>query len=213
MRPHPRLAAYKKAKHIKAFSKSLQQIESDLQKLGTMDYDVEVASYSSSKSLLRRFFDPGYGDLEEALTIWTRVHGCPVEIAVPMGKAKVALPFMMQVILPVPMTGRAEYRRGTFGSKWHVEPEDKSRVADLKQTLPKVKMKQVQTSRQVPVQVTYDVKVGYTLEPTRDGRTEWVIHGGYEGGLLTGGNRPQVLKYLELIPAVEAMLSKWNQGR
>ena len=210
---HPKLTEFRKAKHIKAFSKTLKHIEGDLKKLGSMDFDATIATYGSSKSLLRRFLDPGYGDLEEELLISTQIHGCSAEIAVPMGKAGFAPPFMIQVILPVPIAGRAEYRRGTFGNKWHLEPENKSRIADLKRTLPKVKMKQSQISQKLPVQLAWDIKVGYFLGPTEDGKTEWVIHAGYEGGILTGGNRPRVIKYLEVIPNIEAMLRKWNEGQ
>jgi hypothetical protein len=123
----------------------------------------------------------------------------------------VAPPFMLQVILPVPMTGSAAYRRGTLRTRWDVEPEDKSRIADLKRTMPKVKMKQTQTSNREAVQVTWKVETGHLLEPTEDGRTAWILESGYEGGVLTGGNRPQVRKYLEVIPAVEAMLRKWSE--
>ena len=210
---HPKLTEFRKAKHIKAFSKTLKHIESDLKKLGSMDFDAKIATCGSSKSLWQRFFAPGYGDLEEELIISTRVQGCSAEIAVPMGKAGFAPPYMIQVILPVPINGRAEYRRGILGSKWHLEPEDKSHIADLKRALPKVKMKQSQISRKLPVQVEYNIKRGYFLGPTEDGKTEWVIHAGYEGGILTGGNRPRVIKYLELIPAVEAILRKWNEGQ
>ncbi len=213
MRPHPKLVAFKNAKYIKAFSKTLKGIESDLNKLGATDLEAYITAFDSPKSLVRRFFDPGYGDLEEVLTVVTRVHGCPVEIGVPMGKTGVAPPFVLHVVLPVPITGLAEYRRGTLHSKWHLEPENKSRIADLKRTLPKVRMQQTQTSRSAPVQVVWKVEAGQILGPTGDGRTEWIVQSGYEGGLLTGGNRPMVGKYLEAIPAVEGMLRKWAEAR
>jgi hypothetical protein len=202
MRLHPELTEFKKAKHIKAFNKILKKMEKDLKKLGSPAFDATITAAGSPRSLLRRFFDPGYGDLEEVLTVLTQVYQCPVEIAVPMGKAGIALPFMMHIILPVPIRGRAEYRRGRFRSKWHLAPEDKGRIADLKRTLPKVKVKQNQISKKVPVQVEWKVEVPYFLGPTGDGRTEWIVHAGYEGGMLTGGNRPPVVKYLKAIPAV-----------
>ena len=139
---HPKLSEFKKAKHIKAFNKTLKHIESDLKKFESTDFNVTLNTYSSKKSLLKRFFDAGYGDLEEELIISTEVHGCPTEITVPIGKEGFAPPYMIQIILPVSISGQAEYRRGVLGSKWHFEPEDKSRIADLKRTIPKVKMKQ-----------------------------------------------------------------------
>jgi hypothetical protein len=128
-----------------------------------------------------------------------------------MGAAGLPPPFMMEVILPVPMTGMAAYLRGTLRNRWHVEPEDKSRIADLKRTLPKVKMKQTQTSSREAVQAIWKIEAGHVLEPTEDGRSAWRVESAYEGGALTGGNRPQVRKYLEVIPAVEAMLRKWSE--
>ena len=211
MRLHPKLVGFEHAKHIKRFNKILKQIESDLKKLGVTDFDAEIAASGRSRSLAQRFFGLGQGDFEELMTVLMQAHGCPVEIAVPMGAAGVAPPFMLQVILPVPMTGSAEYRRGTLRTRWHVEPEDKSRVADLKRTLPKVKMKQTQTSHREAVEVVWKVPIGHLLEPTGEGRTAWILMSAYEGGALTGGNRPQVGKYLEVIPAVEAMLRKWSE--
>jgi hypothetical protein len=112
---HPKLTEFRKAKHVRAFRKTLKHVESDLKKLGATNFDAKIAAYGSSKSLLGRFLDPGYGDLEEELIVSTQVHGCSAEITVPMGKAGFAPPYMIQIILPVPIIGRAEYRRGTFG--------------------------------------------------------------------------------------------------
>lgn len=207
---HPKLKEYKKSKHCKTFSKTLKHIEKDLAKLNSTDFDAEILPVESPKSLLRRFWDPGYGDAEEVLAISTEIDDCPVEIFVPMGKAGIAPPYIIGVTLPVPMTGRAEYRRGVLGGKWHLEPKDKARAKDLKRTLPSVKMKQHQTSRKLPVGVDYTIKVAYSLEPTEDGQTEWMTHSGYEGSALTGGSRPRVIKYLEAIPEVLALLQKWN---
>lgn len=211
MRLHPKLVGFEHAKHIKRFNKTLKGIEKDLEKLGVTDFQAQIGASGFSRSLAQRYFGLGLGELEETMVILAQVHGCPVQIGVSMGTGGLALPLVMEVILPVPTTGSAAYRRGTLRTRWHVEPEDKSRVADLKRTIPKVNMKQTQTSSREAVQAVWPIEAGHVLEPTEDGRTAWTIRSGYEGSILTGGNRPQVGKYLEVIPAVEAMLRKWSE--
>jgi hypothetical protein len=204
---HPKLMGFSKVKHIKAFSKYLKGIEKDLEKLGCIDFDVDIASFGSSRSFLGKLFrGPDYEEPEEVLVVSAKVHGCPVEILVPIAEKGVTMPFSIWIELPVPMTGRAEYRGGTLRNKWHCEPKDKRRIADLKRSLPKVEMTHV-CSR---IGLMYHIKIGYWLEPTADGKTEWTILSGYHGGMLTGGYRPRIQKYLEVIPTVEALLRKWN---
>jgi len=132
---------------------------------------------------------------------------------VPIAEKGVTMPYSICVELPVPMTGRAEYRRGTLGNKWHCEPKNKRLIADLKRSLPKVEMKHQHQVQRLAVTYVYKPDVGYCLEPTADGKTEWTIHSGYHGGMLTGGYRPRIHKYLEVIPTVEALLRKWKHGQ
>jgi hypothetical protein len=73
-------------------------------------------------------------------------------------------------------------------------------------------MKQVQQSAKLPVQVDFDVPVGYSLRPTEDGKTEWTVHAGYEGSAMPGRRRPMVGKYLKAVPDVKAMLNRWDAG-
>jgi len=211
---HPKLRGFSRVKHIKAFSKYLKGIEKDLEKLGCIDFDVEIVPFGSSRSFLGKLFlGPDYEKPEEVLAVLAEVHGCPVAILVPIAEKGVTMPYSICVELPVPMTGRAEYRRGTLGNKWHCELKNKRLIADLKRSLPKVEMKHQHQVQRLAVTYVYKPDVGYCLEPTADGKTEWTIHSGYHGGMLTGGYRPRIHKYLEVIPTVEALLRKWKHGQ
>jgi hypothetical protein len=213
---HPKLRGFSRVKHIKVLSKYLKGIEKDLEKLGCTDFDVEIIPFGPSRSFLGKLFlGPNYKKPGTILGVSAEVHGCPVAILVPIAERGVTMPYAIRVELPVPMTGRAEYIRGTFGNKWHCEPKNRRLIADLKRSLPKVEMKhqhQVQglavTYEYQPVTYEYQLNIGYCLEPTADGKTEWIIHSAYRGGMLTGGYRPRIHKYLEVIPAVEALLRK-----
>lgn len=211
---HPKLTGFSKVKHIKAFSKYLKGIEKDLEKLGCIDFDVDIVSFGSSRSFLGKLFrGPDYEEPEEVLVVSAEVHGCPVEILVPIAEKGVTMPYSICIELPVPMTGRAEYRRGTLRNKWHCEPKNKRLIADLKRSLPKVEMKHQHQVQKGVVTYVYEIKVGYCLEPTADGRTEWTILSGYQWGLLIGGYRPRIERYLKVIPTVEALLRQWNDGQ
>jgi hypothetical protein len=202
------------AKHARAFRKILKGIEKDLQRLGAHGLFVSVSGVTQPgrgwlSSLLR---GPGYGETEEVMVVSTELHGCDIEVAVPMGREGFAPPYSIRVLIPVPMTGTAELRKGVVGKRWHLDRDDKARVADLKRTLPSVKMKQTQVGTKLPVQVDFTVPVGYSLRPTGDGNTEWTVHAGYEGSRVAGRERPWVGKYLKAIPDVEAMLRRWAEG-
>lgn len=212
MAVHPKLRGFSRVKHIKVFSKYLKGIEKDLEKLGCTDFDVEIIPFGSSRSFLGKLFlGPDYKKPENVLGVSAEVHGCPVAILVPIAEKGVTMPYSICVELPVPMTGRAEYRRGTFGNKWHCEPKNKRLIADLKRSLPKVEMKHQHQVQRLAVTYEYKLNIGYCLEPTAEGKTEWTIHSAYRGGMLTGGYRPRIYKYLEVIPAVEALLRKHGQ--
>src|SRR5690242_18626070 len=170
MAVHPKLIPFSKNKNISAFNKYLQGIQKDLEKLGGIDFDVEVISSGSSKwSLFRRIIGLGFSESEEVLLVRAEVYGCPVEIELYMSERRTAMPYFIIVELPVPMSGRAEYRRGTFGSNWYFEPKNKSRIAGLKRSLPKVKM--IQDNAINSKGIYYKIERGHLLEPTENGKT------------------------------------------
>ena len=195
----------------KARKKALKAIRSDLTKLGCVPSDVQVTSAKGvGRRLLSFLSGPGFGDTEEVLWVSAEVHDCRAEIAVPIAKWGFTPPYLIDVHLPVPIDGRAEYRRGALGKRWHCEPRDKAHLADLKKTVPKARMNENQVSKKVPVQCVYRVEVGHTLESAEDGGTSWTINTAYEGGFLSGRHRPRVGKYLSAIPAVRGMLERWS---
>ena len=66
---HPKLRGFSRVKHIKAFSKYLKGIEKDLEKLGCIDFDVEIVPFGSSRSFLAKLFlGPDYKRPE---TFWS----------------------------------------------------------------------------------------------------------------------------------------------
>lgn len=208
---HPKLITFSKVRNIRAFNNYLQGIQRELEKLGAIDFDVEVISSGSSKwSLFRRIIGRGFSEAESVLLVRAEVHGCQVEIQLYMSERRTAMPYFIIVELPVPMKGRAEYRRGTFGSNWYFEPKDKSRIAGLQRSLPKVKM--IQDHAINSKGIIYKIERGHLLEPTKNDKTRWIVQTGYEGGFWTGGNRPRILKYLEAIPTVKALLQKWKDS-
>jgi hypothetical protein len=205
MAHHPRLQSLSNTKHLKAFTKSLKGIEKDFDELGGLQYEVEVSQLDTSTTFLRRLLiDGGLKEAVEAMVIQTVFDACPIDIVVPMSRRRVVMPYSIFVEFPLPMTGRAEYRRGTLGNKWYCEPKNKSRLADLKNSIPKVKMIHKHGN------LAYLIKTGHLLSPIEDDKTLWQIESGYEGGMFTGGYRPRILKFLEAIPKVKALLVKWN---
>lgn len=202
---HPKLTDFSKVKNIRVFSKSLKRIEKDFEKLGGLNYEVEVNQFNPSTSFARRHLvDGGLGDAVEAMVVHAEFHDCPVTIEVPMSRRHVTMPYSILIELPLPMTGRAEYRRGALRNIWYCEPNSKSRRADLKNSLPKVKMAHAHGN------LAYILKIGHSLEPMENNKTMWQIFSGYEGGMFSGGYRPRVLEFLRAIPMVKELLVKWN---
>lgn len=208
MAHHPRLKSLANVKHLKAFSKALKGIEKDFDTLGGLHYEVEVSQFDSSTSFLRRLFvDGGLKDAVEAMVVQAEIHECLVDIVVPLSRRRVAMPYSIFIELPLPMSGLAEYRRGSFGNKWRCEPKNKSHRADLRSWVPKVKMTHQHGN------LAYLIQIGHSLESIDDDKTLWLVESGYEGSMFSGGYRPKVLKFLEAIPKVKEMLAKWNHGK
>ena len=202
---HPNLTDFSKVKNIRVFSKYLKGIEKDFEKLGGLNYKVEVNQLDPSTSFLRRLFiDGGLKDVVEAMVVQTAVHDCQVDIVVPMSRRRVAMPYSIFIELPLPMTGQAEYRKGAMGSKWYCEPKNRRIRADLKSTIPKVKMMHRHGN------LAYLIKIGHSMRPDNKDKTIWQIESGYEGSMFTGGYRPRIRKFLEAIPKVKALLVTWN---
>ncbi len=211
MHIHPALKQYEQSRHLRAFSVLYTKLVKDLEKLGCTTIEAEIIDYVSQPiSRFRRFFSgPGYGDTEELLLVETRLQGCSIEIIVPIGRGDVEPPYAIRTQLPEPMTGRAEYRRARRDGRWHCDPESDPRERELERTIPRVQLRQRTTSKKVPVTCTYEIEVGHRLVPTTDG-TEWTVEAAYEGSVITGGHRPMVSRYLEVLPDVRAMLRRWR---
>lgn len=222
MKIHPKLTDFTKAKNIKLFHKLLEGIEEDLSSVDCAEFDVDILSGEAHRSFLARaFLGPDMKEAEETMIVSAIVSGCPVMIVIPIAAWRTELPYAVIVEFPVSIAGQAEYRRGTFGCKWHYQPEDKQRESELKHLLPKTEMNQIHTrmgysaqggQAMTPVQtrLQYEIQVGQALEPTADGRTQWKVHSGYEGGMFSGGSRPRIRQYLAAIPKVEALLRQWG---
>jgi hypothetical protein len=201
---HPKLSKFSKVKHIKAFSNLLKDIEKELAKVGCTDFYADIVSSGvPERSLMARLFrSRDYNQPEDTLVISTKVHGCLVEIIQPLTVGGIPMPYVIRVILPVPITRRAEYRVNRWGhSKWHCEPGDKEHLKDLEHSMPKISM--VHPAGHI----RYNIEIGSSLEPISGGKTEWMIHTGYEG---TFSISPKIQKYLKAIPTVESMLRKWR---
>lgn len=207
------LQGFKKARHYKTFRNIFKRMRKDMAAAGIHDLEVEITRVDTGRSRLRRFFDPGFGETEEIMEIFAEKEGCQIEILIPMGKGGIAPPYLMEVRIPVPMDGTAEYSKGSFGFKWHLDPDSKVRKADLKNTMPKVNTRQSSISKKMPVQGIWKIPTPHSLASVDEGNTSWVIHAGYEGGAFSGGSRPRVRKFIEAIPKVADMLGKWqDQG-
>lgn len=205
MSNHPKLYGLSNIKHQRAFSRYLRGIEKDFKSLDISDYEVEFSSKKSSKSFLQRFIlNQGFKEALETMVVSTELAECPVEIYISKSRSNVNMPYSICIELPVPMTGQAEFRRGSIGSKWNYMPKNRNRLADLRRAIPKVKMTQQHGS------LVYLIKIGHFLKPISVNKTIWQIESGYEGNALTGGYRPRVSKFLKAIPTVKALLIKWN---
>lgn len=206
MNANQKLSSFSHFKHIRAFRNYLGAMEKDIKALGCSDYSIDITSPGSPKSILAKIFSgPDFNHAEEILLVSMEIFGCPVNILLPISAFNVEMPYLLDVEFPVAMTGRAEYKHDTFGEHWHYTPKNKQREIELKHTLPKISMQQ----NVYRMGVQYQIKIGQTLEPAADNNTHWIIQSGYEGGLFTGGYRPQIKKYLSEIPKVEALLRKW----
>lgn len=194
-------------KHGKAFRKLSRKIERDLNKLGITKFETEITK--EHRSLFKKIFTDGYGDTQETLIIYSGFNEYAFNIYVPMAKGSVPPPYLIEFTIPVPMKGLAEYRYSPLKNKWVTHPKDKSRVKDLKSTIPKPKMKQTQVSKKAPMAFKYRVDIGHSLSGNEDGTTTWLVTSGYEGGMFSGGNRPKINKYITSLPKVRKMLETW----
>jgi len=182
----PKLMEFSDAKHVKLFSKYLKGIEKDLQKVGGADYQAEVIGFGQNKPsgwfFSSKRFHQNYSEPDESLIVEAEVHGCNVEIEVPITRKKVELPYFIFIGLRVPMTGQAEFRRGKFRNKWHLDPDDNKRKRDLKRSLPKITM--IQAKGTPDSALVHEIEVGHLLKPGDDGNTVWTVNSGYNGGIL-----------------------------
>ena len=196
-------------KHRRAFRKLTKKIVRDLNKLGITEYQTDVTK--EERSLYKKFFTHGYGDTQETLIVTSGFQDYTFNIHVPMAKGGIAPPYIIEFFIPVPMNGWAEYRHKMLKNKWYTEPDDKQRIADLKNTVPKAKMKQSQVSKQVPISAKYTVKVGHYFGPVDNNTSVWMVHSGYEGGMFSGGKRPFIAKFITVLPEVRQMLEEWRE--
>jgi len=196
-------------KHRRAFKKLTKKIVKDLKKLDITRYDTEIIR--ENRSFFRDLFTQ-YGKIEETLIVTSGFNDYSFKIYVPMGKGALTLPYIMEFFIPVPMNGWAEYRHKRLRrDKWYTNPIDKRRIKDLKSIVPKPKLKHFHYGKKVPVDITVSINTGHMLSGMDEKTSTWVVHTGYEGGILSGGKRPFIIKYIVAVPKIREMLEVWNK--
>ena len=206
---HPLLRKHENSKHIHFFDHIFRMLDKQLKRKDMSLQRSEIITTDFGRSDNNLYSGTGYGEIEEVLLLKGSCHGCPTEVAIPIGKGGVAPPYTINIILPRPIQGKAVYRRGMFGSTWQLDKKNAQHIKDLKRIIPNPHMSQSYCSRLVPVSVSWDIEVGHLLQPYNSNHTQWTVESGYEGGLFSGGG-PEPSRYLAAIPKVINMLEEWN---
>ena len=216
MKLHLLMQNHEKSPYIKHFDHILKQIEKDFlhanaappcAKIYTMD------TIPSHPWIRRMLACPAYAETKEIMMLESVVDHCIVEIAIPMGTAEAAPPFMMCITLPTTIYGSAEYRIDHSEANWYVIPHHDKKINDLQLVIPEVQFKYTSSGKKPLGESQTRIKFGHALEISDDQKTEWIIHSEYEKGIIKGRYHPHIKKYLQAIPKVISMIELWNQTK
>ena len=216
MKLHLLMQNHEKSPYIKQFDHILKQIEKDFLQANAAPPCAKIYSMDTPPSytwIKRMLACPAYAETEEVMMVESVVNHCIVEIAIPMGTAETAPPFMMCITLPTTIYGSAEYRIEHSEANWHVIPHHAKKVNDLQLVIPDVQFKFAASGKKSLSEDLHRIRFGHAIEISDDQKTKWIIHSEYERGIIKGRYHPHIKKYLQAIPKVISMIELWNQTK